>query len=100
MMRCCACCRMPAKPATLHHGEIHDIGVLFGLCARCDQAHRRLPHGVFIKRLNACADLAAGDTSGRYWTARFPNSGAARLAAAMIGNPETAADMLETLGWK
>lgn len=79
MTRCCACCRMPAKPAALHPGEIHHIGVLFGLGARCEQAHRRLPHGVFIKRLNA---------------------GAARLAAALIGNPETVGDMLAALGWK
>lgn len=99
-MRCCACCRMPAPAATLHPGEIHDIGVLIGLCARCARANDRLPHGTAQKRLNAAASLAAGDTSQRYWTARFPDHGAAVLAAHLIGNPETATDTLEAIGWR
>ncbi|MBS0554827.1 MAG: hypothetical protein JSS47_20245 [Proteobacteria bacterium] len=49
--------------------------------------------------MNAAATLAATDTTGRYWTARFPDSGAARLAAALIAYHETTADMLDALGW-
>lgn len=98
-MRCCACCRMPAEVATLHPGEIHGIGVLIGLCPRCVQAHRRLPHSTVTKRLNAAASLAAGDTTGRYWTARFTDAQAAVLAAHMLGNPDTAAETAAALGW-
>lgn len=91
-MRCCACCRMPAPPAVVHPGEIHGIGVALGLCARCELANRRLPAGTRQKRLNAAAALAARDTTGRYWTARFPDHSAAALAAGMIANPGTAAE--------
>ena len=98
-MRCCACCRMPAELATLHPGAIHGIGVIFGLCARCARANSRLPTSTRQKRLNAAASLAAGDTTGRYWTARFPDAGAARLAAHMLGNPDTKAETAAALGW-
>ncbi len=99
-MRCCACCRMPAKPAALLHGEIFSIGVVVGVCARCEQAHERLPRGTVQKRLNAAYAFAAADTSGRYWTARFKTAGAAALAAHMVGHQSTTADALEVLGWQ
>lgn len=99
-MRCCACCRMPAPLAVVHPGEIHGIGVLFGLCARCNQANDRLPAGTRQKRMNAAAALAARDTTGRYWTARFPDHSAAELAAHMLGHPDTAPEAATALGWR
>ena len=99
-MRCCACCRMPGPLAEVCPGEIDDIGVLIGLCRRCVQAHRRLPHGTTQKRLNAAASLAARDETGRFWSARFPDAGAARLAAHMLGHPDTAPDTAAALGWR
>lgn len=99
-MRSCPCCRMPAPVAALHPGEIHNIGVLLGLCARCARSNDRLPHGTAQKRLNAAASLAAGDTTGRYWTARFPDHGAAVLAAHLIGCASTRHDALEAIGWR
>lgn len=99
-MRRCACCRMPARPAVVHPGEIHNIGVLFGLCARCELANRRLPAGPRQKRLNAAAELAARDTTGRFWTARFPDHSAAELAAHMLGHPNTAPETAAALGWR
>lgn len=99
-MRCCACCRLPAALAVVHPGQLDDLGVLVGLCRRCNQANDRLPAGTRQKRLNAAARLAASDTSGRYWTARFPNHGAAELAAHMLGHPDTAADIAVALGWE
>lgn len=98
-MRCCPCCRMPATVAMVHPGEIHGIGVAFGLCARCARANSRLPTSTRQKRLNAAASLAAGDTTGRYWTARFTDAQAAVLAAHMLGNPDTAAETAAALGW-
>lgn len=91
---------MPAPLAALHPGEVDGVGVLIGLCARCDQAHRRLPYGTWQRRLNAAARLAAADTSGRYWTARLPDHGAAVVAAHLIGNPGTASGTLAALGWQ
>lgn len=99
-MRCCACCRFPAPLAAVHPGELDDLGVLIGLCARCELANCRLPAGTRQKRLNAAALLAASDTSARFWTARFPDHGAALVAAHMLGHPETAADTAAALGWK
>ena len=99
-MRGCACCRLPAPLAVVHPGEIHGIGVVFGLCRRCNQANDRLPAGTRQKRLNAAARLAASDTSGRFWTARFSDPGAATLAAHMLGHPTTAADTAVALGWE
>jgi len=90
---------MPAPVTMLHPGEIHGIGVLFGVCVRCDLAHKRLPHGTTQKRLNAAARLAASDISGRYWTARFPDQDVAALAARMIGNAATGRDAARALGW-
>ncbi|HHW65765.1 MAG TPA: hypothetical protein GX403_17790 [Rhodocyclaceae bacterium] len=52
------------------------------------------------KRLNAAASLAARDETGRFWTARFPDAGAARLAAHMLGHPDTAPDTAVALGWR
>lgn len=98
-MRSCPCCRMPGPLAEVCPGEIHDIGVIVGLCPRCVQAHRRLPHGTTQKRFNAAAELAARDETGRFWTARFPDAGAARLAAHMIGCESTRHDALEAIGW-
>jgi len=91
---------MPGPLAGVHPGEAHDIGVLIGLCPRCVQAHRRLPHGTVTKRLNAAAYLAAGDDTRKYWTARFSDPGAAMLAAGLIGRPEWAAAALVVLGWR
>jgi hypothetical protein len=91
---------MPGPLAEVHPGETLDMGVLLGLCPRCVQAHRRLPAGTVQKRLNAAAGLAARDDTRRYWTARFPDAGAARLAAGMLGRPESVADMLAALGWR
>lgn len=91
---------MPAPPAVVQPGEIHGVGVAFGLCARCEQANRRLPAGTRQKRLNAAAELAARDTSGRFWTARFPDHGTAILAAHMLGHPDTAPETAAALGWK
>lgn len=99
-MRACPCCRMPAEVATLHPGAIHGIGVIFGLCARCARANSRLPTSTRQKRLNAAASLAAGDTTGRYWAARFTDAQAARLAAHMLGHPDTAPDTAAALGWR
>ena len=99
-MRCCACCRMPAPLAVVHPGELDDTGVLIGFCARCELANRRLPAGTRQKRLNSAARLAAADTTGRYWTARFSDPGAATLAAHLLGHPTTAADTAAALGWK
>ena len=98
-MRNCACCRMPGGLAVVHPGEFDDIGVLIGLCARCARSNDRLPHGTAQKRLNAAASLAAGDTSQRYWTARFSDHGAAVLAAHLIGCESTRHDALEAIGW-
>lgn len=91
---------MPAPLAVVHPGELDDVGVLLGFCRRCNQANDRLPAGTRQKRMNAAARLAASDTSGRYWTARFPDHGAAVLAAHMLGHPATAADTAAALGWK
>jgi len=91
---------MPAPLAALHPGEIHGIGVLVGLCARCNQTHGRLPHGTRQKRLNAAAERAASDTSDTYWSARFPDPDAAELAARLLGNAVTAPDTLTALGWQ
>lgn len=99
-MRNCACCRMPATIATVLHGEHEGLGVLVGLCRRCHEANGRLPAGVVQKRLNAAARLAAGDTSGRFWTARFPDPGAARLAAGMCGHAQHADEVAQALGWQ
>lgn len=98
-MRCCPCCRMPAPLAVALHGEIDGIGVCLGVCNRCHQANGRLPRGTVQKRLNAAAALAAGDTTARFWTARFPDHGAARLAAHMLGHPDTAPETAAALGW-
>lgn len=97
--RRCACCRIPAPLAALHPGELDGFGVLIGICARCSQAHRRLPHGTRQKRLNAAAERAAADRTGTFWTARFPDSDAAELAACLLGNRSTVADTLVALGW-
>ena len=99
-MRCCACCRMPAPLVVVHPGELDDTGVLIGFCARCELANRRLPAGTRQKRLNAAARLAASDTSGRFWTARCSDPGAATLAAHLLGHPTTAADTAAVLGWR
>lgn len=90
---------MPTPVSTVLPGEIHSIGVLIGLCRRCEQANKRLPYGTVQKRLNAAAALAAADHTGRFWTARFPDSGAAHLAAAMLGNPATGRDAAKALSW-
>jgi len=74
--------------------------VVFGLCARCARAHERLPASAVAKRLNAAAARAVSDTSGRYWTARFPDHGAAVLAANMIGFAGTRAAALAALEWR
>jgi len=76
-MRCCPGCRLPFVPVVAHHGTIDNIAVLCGLCARCEHSMARLPTGTRQKRMNAAATLAASDTSGRYYTARFPDHGAA-----------------------
>ncbi|AVR89528.1 hypothetical protein [Thauera aromatica] len=73
--------------------------MLFGVCTRCDQANARLPAGPRQKRLNAAGALAASDTTGRYWSARFPAVGAAHLAAHLLGNPTTGRDAAKALGW-
>lgn len=99
-MRRCACCRMPAPLAALHPGDIRGVGVLIGLCARCNQAHDRLPHGTTQKRLNAAARLAAADTTRTFWTARFPDAAAAKLAAHMLGHHDTALKAAAALGWR
>lgn len=100
MRRCCACCRMPAPLAVVHPGEVDGVGVLIGLCARCAASNARLPPGTRQKRLNAAARLAASDTSGRYWTARFPDHGAAELAAHMLGHPKHADEVARAIGWQ
>lgn len=99
MTRCGSCCRIPGPLSGIHHGHYDGLPVLFGLCLRCTRSNARLPTATRQKRLNAAATLAATDTTGRYWTARFPDSGAARLAAALIAYHETTADMLDALGW-
>ncbi len=91
---------MPAPLAVVHPGEIHGIGVGVGLCARCELEYRRLPVGTRQKRLNSAADLAARDTTGRFWTARFADHGAAALAAHMLGHPDTAPETAAALGWQ
>jgi deferrochelatase/peroxidase EfeB len=91
---------MPAALSAVHPGALDDVGVLIGLCRRCNQANDRLPAGTRQKRLNAAARLAASDTSGRYWTARLLDPGAATLAAHMLGHPETAHDVAAALGWE
>lgn len=91
---------MPGPLAKVQPGALDGLGVLIGICPRCVQAHRRLPAGTVTKRINAAASLAAGDTTGRYWTARFPDAGAARLAAHMLGHPDTAPDTAAALGWR
>lgn len=98
-MRACPCCRMPGPLAKVQPGELDGLGVLIGICPRCVQAHRRLPAGTVQKRINAAASLAARDDTRRYWTARFPDAGAAVLAAHMLGNPDTAAETAAALGW-
>lgn len=91
---------MPAALAVVHPGELDDTGVLIGFCRRCNQANDRLPAGTRQKRMNAAARLAASDTTGRYWTARFSDPGAATLAAHLLGHPTTAADTAVALGWE
>lgn len=76
---------MPAPLAVVHPGEL---------------ANRRLPAGTRQKRLNAAAWLAASDTSGRFWTARFSDLDTAMLAAGMLAHPTTADDTAAALGWK
>lgn len=100
MTRSCACCRMPAQLAVVHPGEVDGVGVLIGLCARCAASNARLPPSTRQKRLNAAAERAARDTSGDYYTARFPDPGAAVLTAHLLGHPGTAADTGAALGWK
>ena len=91
---------MAAPLAVVHPGELDDVGVLLGFCRRCNQANDRLPAGTRQKRMNAAARLAASDTTGRYWTARFSDPGAATLAAHLLGHPTTADDTAAALGWK
>ena len=91
---------MPSPLGVAMHGEIDGIGVCLGVCNRCHQANGLLPRGTVQKRLNAAAALAARDTTARYWTARFPDAGAARLAAGMLGRPETSNDIAGLLGWR
>lgn len=90
---------MPCRPVRIDHGTIDNIAVLVGLCARCEQSMARLPAGTRQKRMNAAARLAASDTTGRYYTARFPDAGAALLAAHMLAHPTMAADIAAALGW-
>lgn len=84
----------------VHYGTQCAIGVVFGVCARCDQANARLPAGPRQKRLNAAGALAVSDTTARYWTARFPDVGAAQLAAHLVANAGTATDAAAALGWR
>ena len=89
---------MPGAPSTIHYGECYRIGVLIGLCRRCEAAHQRLPAGTVRRRMNAAGSLAAGDVTGRYYTGRFPDPGAAQLAAGLLC---TDADkMADVLGWR
>lgn len=99
-MRCCACCRMPGRLARIHYGRFDDLAVLFGVCVRCDQTNARLPAGTAQKRLNAAGALAARDTSGRYYTARFADSDAASLAAHLLAAGKTGPETSAALGWE
>ncbi len=98
-MRCCPCCRLPGTITAVHHGVFDGVAVLFALCLRCTRANARLPPSTLQKRLNACGELAASDTTCRFWTARFPDRDAATLAASMLGHESTARQMAEALNW-
>lgn len=91
---------MPAPLAVVHPGELDDMGVLIGVCARCELANRRLHAGTRQKRLNSAAALAARDTSARFWTARLPDAGAAQLTAHLLAHPAHAAAAAAAIGWK
>lgn len=91
---------MPAPVVRVHHGTIAEAAVLFGICARCDTANGRLPASTRQKRLNAAARLAASDEDGRYYTVRFGDPGAAKLAAHMLASKIAAVDAADALGWK
>lgn len=99
MTRCCACCRMPGSPAAVHFAQVDGLAVIFGICRRCSRANARLPASTRQKRLNVAAKLAATDTTDRFYTARFPDQGAAQLAAGMLSATTTTEDTLEALGW-
>lgn len=99
MTRCCACCKLPAPLVSVQYGSTDDVHVVFGLCGRCERANARLPAGTRQKRLNAAGALAARDTSGRFYVARYADAGAAQLTAHLLGNPATAHDTAAALGW-
>ena len=100
MTRRCACCRMPAPLAAVYPGEVDGLGVVVGVCPRCEVANRRLPAGTRQKRLNSAAALAARDTSARFWTARLPDAGAAQLTAHLLAHPAHAAAAADAIGWR
>ena len=95
----CACCRLPAPLANIHHGQIADLHVVFGLCPRCTRSNDRLPPGPRQKRLNACARLAATDQAGSYYILRLPDAGAAQLVAHLLVTPATAEETARGIGW-
>lgn len=98
-LRACACCKLPAPLVSVQFGAIDGVHVVFGLCSRCERANARLPAGTRQKRLNAAGALAARDTSGRFYVARYSDPGAAQLTAHLLGNPATAHDTAAALGW-
>lgn len=98
-MKCCPVCRMPGAPAGIHCGEFGGIGLLVGMCARCEAAHRRLPASTVRRRMNAAGVLAAGDVTGRYYVARFRDLGTAQLAVGLL-NTAHAAEVADILGWR
>jgi hypothetical protein len=90
---------MPGTPSAIHCGEFGGLGLLVGMCARCEAAHRRLPASTVRRRMTAAGVLAAGDVTGRYYVARFCDPGAAQLAVGLL-NTAHAGEVANILGWR
>ena len=78
-------CAFPARPALASYGAYEGTPLVLGL--RRVTIQDRLPHGTAHKRLNAAARRGLAD-NGRYYAARFPDLGAAQLAAALLSHRE------------
>ncbi|MHB1246709.1 MAG: hypothetical protein ACYCZH_09710 [Sulfuriferula sp.] len=90
MIRLAACLAVNSNDGTVH-------GVL-GLCERCVAQNRSLPAIARFKRISRAGDRAL-ERPDKYQCALFPDSGSARLAAAMLGHPQHVHKALNALGW-
>lgn len=101
MEKRCPACDLPLShpvasvAVSSNDGMVHGV---MGLCERCIVQNRSLPAAIRFKRISRAGDRALVRPD-RYLCAIFPNIGAARLAAGMLGHPEHALQTLNALGW-